>query len=246
MLTRQEKMTNSLLKPHKIKRNVFLRKLRLERSYKPMSLVKRPDWLFADFLKLAVTHELLRANNFFFLQIGAFDGIDNDPIRPLVQEYNLAGIVVEPQSVAFKKLQENYQQYPQVTVLNAAISDKNEIRDFYTTRGASVQTASFNRSHLVKHNVAEEDIISQKLQCLTINQLLHEHQIDHFNLIQIDAEGYDYEIIKSINFTETKPSVLRFEFTHLSDADFNECIHLLASHNYQFIPERRDIIAFLA
>lgn len=234
------------LKPNKIKRNKLLRKFRLERSYKPTTLVERPDWLFEDFLKMAVTHELVKTNNFFFIQIGAFDGMENDPIRPLVREFSLAGLVVEPQVVAFKKLQKTYQDYPQVTVVNAAISDKNEIRDFYTTTDSSIQTASFNRTHLVKHNVAEGDIVSHKMQCFTIDTLLREHQMDHYNLLQIDAEGYDYELIKSIDFAKRKPSIIRFEYTHLSETDLNECIHLLASHGYYFVPERWDILAILS
>lgn len=234
------------VKTSKIKRNIFLRSIRLERSYKPMTLVERPDWLFEDFLTLMVTHELQKTDEFFFLQIGAFDGVENDLIRPLVQKFELSGIVVEPQATAFRKLEKNYQKYPQVHVVNAAISDKNEIRNFYTTSDAAIQTASFNRAHLIKHNVAEEEIVRHEIQCFRIDKLLQKYQKDHFDLIQIDAEGYDYEIIKSIDFAKSKPSIIRFEHTHLSESDLSECIHLLASQGYQFLPEQQDLIAILS
>lgn len=233
------------LKSTKVKRNKLLRRIRLERSYKPMTLVERPEWMYENFLKMAVTHELIKTNDFTFVQIGAFDGVENDPIRPLVQEYKLTGIVVEPQATAFKQLKKNYQKYPEVKVVNAAISDKNEERDFYSTTDSSIQTASFDRAHLVKHNVPEEDIVKHKIKCYTIDTLLQEHQIDQYNLLQIDAEGYDCEIIKSIDFVKAKPSIIRFEYTHISETDLNTCIYLLASEGYQFITERRDILAVL-
>lgn len=233
------------LKPIKIKRNQFLRKFLLEPSYKPKALVDRPDWLFDDYLELAVARELLRDQNFFFLQIGAFDGVSNDPISPLVNAYKISGIVVEPQKSAFEKLRKNYQEHEQITVVNAAISDKNEMKNFYTSINKSIQTASFDRRHLRKHRVPENDIVCYNIQCTTIESLLNEHKVHHCSLIQIDAEGYDYEIIKSLDFNKIKPSILHFEHRHLSDKDLNECIHLLASHGYEFVAKRRDILAII-
>jgi hypothetical protein len=62
-------------------------------------------------------------------------------------------------------------------------------------------------------------------------------------MIQIDAEGYDWPIIRSIDFTRIRPRILRFEYRHMSDADADECIAHLASHGYRFILESHDIIA---
>jgi hypothetical protein len=53
------------------------------------------------------------------------------------------------------------------------------------------------------------------------------------NLLQIDTEGYDFEIIKMVNFETLRPDVIHYEHRHLSDADRVACERLLASHGYR-------------
>jgi hypothetical protein len=64
------------------------------------------------------------------------------------------------------------------------------------------------------------------------------------DLIQIDAEGYDWPIIRSINFERLQPKILRFEYRNMPPQDADACLALLASHDYRFIMESRDIIAY--
>ena len=230
----------------RIARDLFLRRFRLERSYRPPALFRHPQWNVQDLLTLAVAYTLRARPGLTFLQIGAFDGLTNDPILPLVRAYGLRGIVVEPQTGAWEALRARYADYPQVLVVNAAVADANGTRDFYTAAGGSIEQASFYRSHLLKHKVPADQIVSQKVRCVTIASLLEEHRLDGLGLLQVDAEGYDYEIIRTIDFERIKPSIIRFEHAHLTDRECNECVELLASHGYRFISEKRDIIALLA
>jgi hypothetical protein len=69
--------------------------------------------------------------------------------------------------------------------------------------------------------------------------------LTHVDLVQIDAEGYDWPIIRSIDFARLKPRILRFEYRHMSAADADTCLAHLTSHGYRFVVERRDIIAVL-
>jgi hypothetical protein len=70
--------------------------------------------------------------------------------------------------------------------------------------------------------------------------------LSHVDILQIDAEGYDWAIIRSINFERLRPRILRFEYRNLSPRDADQCLDLLASHGYRFIIETRDIIAYQA
>src|SRR5262245_40043917 len=60
-----------------------------------------------------------------FVQIGAYDGIAGDPIRPIVlQKDSWWGVLVEPQSDTFNRLRENYVgQSSRLQFLNVAVSD---------------------------------------------------------------------------------------------------------------------------
>ena len=227
----------------RVARDVFLRKLGVERSYRPPALVRHPEWNFEPLLHLAVAYHLRRRPDFRFLQVGAFDGRANDAIQPLVRQFGLRGIVVEPQAQVLDALQANYADQPQVALVNAAIADTNGTRDFYTTAHGPIQQASFSRTHLIKHGVSPSDIVSARVRCVTIPSLLQEHGMDRCDLIQIDAEGSDYEIVRAVPFDTVKPLVIRFEHAHMTGDECAECLELLVSHGFRFINERRDIIA---
>ena len=227
----------------KIARDVLLRRLGVERSYRPPALLRHPDWNFDDPLKLAVAYTMRRRPDLTFLQVGAFDGRTDDPIHPLVQEFGIRGIVVEPQVSMLDMLRANYADYPQVVVVNAAIADAEGSRDFYSTRDGPSRKASFLRSNLLRHGVRSEDIVAQPVRCTTIANLIREQKLERCDFIQIDAEGYDAEIMRTIDFPTVQPSIVRFEHVHLSDQDCDGCIELLASHGFRFIGQRRDIIA---
>lgn len=234
---------NNTMSKSKIKRNLFFNSLGLERSYKPSYIVRNPNLNFDKNLEMAVGYQIANSKDFKFLQIGAFDGVKNDPLNQLIRQFNLSGIVVEPQKEAFERLKENYSDVDRLILKNVAISKTDETRPFYTSKSRSTQVASFDRQHLIKRNVPEEDILEIHLKCLSVSTLLKNCAFDNIDLIQIDTEGFDYEILKSINFNEITPSIIRYEHEHLSKEDYNDSVEMLAGYGYQFIVERRDILA---
>ena len=223
--------------------DILLRKLRLERSRRPIALIEHPEWRFSETFKSLVAHRILDNPDFFFVQIGAFDGKLDDPLYPLVCRNNLSGIVVEPQSRAIELLQQNYADQPGVKLIQAAISHKAEERDFYSTRSYASPAASFDKQHLIRHGISDDEIICQKVNCIPLMQLLGQQDVHSIDVLQIDAEGYDYEIIKQVDFDLVQPNIIRFEHMHLSDEDLNECINKLAPLGYRFINEGLDTIA---
>ncbi len=180
---------------------------------------------------------------FTFLQVGAFDGFVEDPVHPLVQAFGLQGLVVEPQTTVLDTLRATYADHPRVHVVNAAVADANGTRDFYTTAQGPSRKASFFRQQLLKHGVPADEIQTVRVRCATIASLLQEHGLDRCDLLQIDAEGYDCQIVRTIDFAAVQPLIIRFEHVHMTDDECDQCIQLLASHDFRFIAERRDIIA---
>ena len=227
-------------------RNNLFRRLGIQRCYTPPLLISRPDILVRSWLPFVVAHEVLRNPQLTFLQIGAFDGEGDDDLRELVVNHRLRGLLVEPQSQAFARLRETYRDQPQVTLLQAAIAEREGVRDLYCRRGEASMAASFNREHLRKHGIPEAEIVAQPVVCHTIESALRMAGLDRVDLIQIDAEGYDWPIIRSIDFNSVRPAILRFEYRHMPPADADACLERLARHGYRFLLEPRDIIAWYA
>jgi FkbM family methyltransferase len=231
---------------NRVARDLFLYRFGVERCYRRKVLLENPGWNWTDLLKLAVSYKMRAAEEFTFIQVGAFDGVSNDPIHGIVREFGIRGIIVEPQKDAFEMLRRNYADHPRVLLVNGAVSAVEETRDFFTVKGASEQVASFDRNHLLKSRVPAENIVCTRILCHTLAGLRRQYGFGKFDLVQIDAEGHDYEIIKTIDFGTAKPSLIRFEHIHLSERDCTECVRMLARHGYRFLSEKSDIVALAA
>lgn len=220
-----------------------IRWLGVTRTHAPTLLVARPEWRIDNMLRYLAAEVALRNGKITFLQIGAFDGVALDDLRVVIENYPTRGILVEPQPTAFRNLKENYRDYPQLTFVNGAIDRISGTRDFYTMHNQQSLVASFDRKHLLNHSVPINEITIEQVQCYSVADLLEQCGFPSIDLLQIDAEGYDFEIIKSIDFDTIQPSILRFEISHLSNREKNDCIRLLAGHGYRFLVEHKDVIA---
>ncbi|MGI9603271.1 MAG: FkbM family methyltransferase [Acidimicrobiales bacterium] len=94
--------------------------------------------------------------DFFFLNIGACDGVMGDPVYPLVRRHHWRGIAVEPVPYNFERLQRNYADEPQVILENAAISTEPQTF-WYVDEGSKSlphivsQVGSLNREHVLRN-----------------------------------------------------------------------------------------------
>ncbi len=86
-------------------------------------LVKPPNSL--NLLDLAILAVIQDQKDFFFLQIGANDGILEDPLRSLILARHLEGVLVEPLPDKFAELQRNYAHEKQLRFENCAVAKKN-------------------------------------------------------------------------------------------------------------------------
>ena len=166
--------------------------------------------------------------DFFFVQIGSNDGkTGNDPIYDYIKKYGWSGILVEPVPSTYENLRKNYEGCDNLTFRNVAIADEVGVKKFfYVNRkdecGVPLDTeiGSFREDIIRKHSwipnfdkyFSEMDVETTTFDLLTAN-------VDHIDLLHIDAEGYDFEIIKTINFDRITPSMILYEHTHLAAAN---------------------------
>jgi len=192
---------------------------------------------------------------FFFVEIGAHNGIQGDFLHPYVVKNRWRGMLVEPVKRLYDQLLSNYKNHAGLIFENVAISNTIETRDFYRLRetadpipGWSDQLGSFCVDVLLRHkNVIpniEDYLVVETIQCTTLDQLLEKHGVKKVDLIKIDVEGYDFEIIKTIDFAKIKPKILIYEWKHLSQSDLDECHALLKRKGYFRIELKDDAYAF--
>ena len=69
--------------------------------------------------------------DFAFVQIGAHEGDEGDPLTTCIRAKGLRGVLVEPQAAAFAALQRNYADQPQLAFERAAIAPADGTAKFY-------------------------------------------------------------------------------------------------------------------
>ena len=203
-------------------------------------------------LDMVLSHYRIEHPNVCYLQIGAFDGVSGDPIYPLIARHNLQGVVVEPQKDAFDRLKANYARFSQFLFVNAAVTDRDGWSDLFRIRPGARgpewlhQIASFDRNVLMRHAHMvpglESMIEREQVRCLTFETLFKETGVESVDLLQIDAEGFDAEILRLFDIPFRKPAIVRFEHKHLSIEDHEKSIDLLVSHGYRIASSRQRYI----
>jgi len=209
----------------------------------------------------------INTKDFFFVEIGAHNGSFVDPIHKYIKQYNLAGILIEPQKDIFKELEHTYTEQNNLTFANIAISNEDGIRSLYTIkdsykkdefflRGTGI--ASFDKEHFKRflaHELRKRDVHADtehldtyieevSVPTLTFKTFTEKYNIQKIDLIQIDCEGYDFEIIQLIDFESFSPRIINYESAFLSEEDQIACEAFLVEKNYTCFRHGQDTCAF--
>jgi FkbM family methyltransferase len=234
------------------RRLLAARGLRLERLPRP--LLHHPEAVLKMHLDYALAQRVALNPDFFFVQIGAFDGRMLDPVFGWVQAHGWRGLLVEPQPRYFAELVENYRGVEGLEFRQVAVGARREMRPFYTIAdGPGVpewagMLSSFDRETLLSHREFFPEIDSflrsEEIECVALNDLLAEAGADHIDLLQIDVEGYDHELVLNLDLERFVPSIVRFEHAHLTPDRHEACIDRLIGHGYSVCLEEHDTLAY--
>jgi FkbM family methyltransferase len=189
---------------------------------------------------------------FFFLQVGANDGVRYDPLRPIVLEYHVRGLCVEPLPDMFARLKQNYAAESQLLFEQAAIAPAPGSMTLCRFRAdAPVEDylhgmATFDCAKLRKlsreRNI-EQFVEEVSVPTITVEQLLHKHKIEHVSLLQVDTEGFDHHIVRMALAAGLRPDIIHYEYVHMSNADRKGVLELLRQNGYAWVHERNDVLA---
>lgn len=197
--------------------------------------------------------------DFFFIQIGANNGKRYDPINHLIvkEKVKVSGIAIEPVREYFNELQQTYEDFPKIKLLNKAIHNSATEANIYKINPelTGLQEhlkgmSSFDVRNFTKEGISINDIISETVLCTSLLNLIKDENIKNVHLLQIDAEGYDLEIIKSIDFNEIKPFVINFEhrweYNLIPESEIFSVFKILVDNGYNIVLNGNDALAYLS
>jgi FkbM family methyltransferase len=200
-------------------------------------------------LPMLVSEKLKRGEPFYFVQVGANDGVLDDPLRELIYQHHFPGLLIEPLPDLFERLKTNYAGEHQLVYENVAILDRegpveiHRIRSDADVPGHWHGIASFHRKNLLAQGVPPQFIEAQSVHGVPLHVLLARHGIDRISLLQIDTEGYDYEVIRAAIESSIYPDMINYEHCWLEPHTRLACKKLLDQNGYQFIEVGKDTLA---
>jgi FkbM family methyltransferase len=218
---------------------------RLERRW-PFLPKAQPGSLnlgFEDVLEF----QYARSRKFFVVVIGAYDGVENDPVSNFVRTHRCNGIFVEPQPGVFERLRQNLGRFDQLNLLNAAIDRATGEREFFRIPPGipglpqwTEQLASFKRAHLEKHEDRAPGVSSHieatTVATISFDDLLRTYAVKHIDVLQIDAEGMDALLLSWFPFERIRPVVVHYEIAHMTGEELRQTRETLASLGYSLYP----------
>ncbi len=197
--------------------------------------------------------------NLSFIQVGALDGYSFDPIYELIAENpGWHGLVIEPIPSAFEVLCQTYKGRDNIKPLNIAIDpDSPSIKLHYIppnndlpdwVRGLS--SAYLDRNNLsgsgltpALRNQIRSSIKTHTAPATTLTALVKAHQLHTLDWLQIDTEGHDWKVLKSLDLNLCKPRYIHIEYYNLPIPEKVQLISYLFVKKYKIIRDHKDILA---
>lgn len=213
-------------------------------------------------------YSLSKKGNFTVIQVGANDGITNDPIHKFIKRDRWKGVLLEPQPTVYHQyLKKIYQKNEGLHPICAAIGRKDGKQKLYKIGFSEMRwatgLASFSKEKImelfengiVEKNCEkfgipipenpEERISFEWVDVISPQRILEKYKIHRIDLLQIDAEGFDLEVISIFDIPKTTPGAIIFENVNHSKGDLQQCNQMLKNQGYRLRKFGRDTLAML-
>lgn len=147
----------------------------------------------------------------FYVDVGA-----NDPDKSSVtKSFYLAGwrgINIEPIPELIKKLNKSR---PEDANVGVAISDRPGELTFYKGLGGASGLSTLSPTIAASHRAKGFKFATIKIPVTTLNAVLDEHAKDEreITFMNVDVEGFEKQVLSSIDFTRYHPRVIMAEST---------------------------------
>ena len=125
--------------------------------------------------------------------------------------------------------------------INIGISDTEDEKKLYFIDELNTQnTLDENQLNFLKnhHNIKDHEIIEKKIRTKSIVTILKQHQLFHIDFMNLDIEGHELRVLKTIDFEKIKIKYLCVEMIehNKKSVENNEKVkNLLIQNNYKLV-----------
>jgi len=181
-----------------------------------------------------------------FVVVGANDGVTGDPCLDILLANPIwKGLLIEPVPHCFERLRRRFSDASRFVLERVAIGERPGRAPFYYVDPAAVKAlpalpawhdglGSLERTHILKHlnGMLEPFIVECEVEVCTLSEVLARTGIHDVHLLQIDTEGHDLQVLKTVDFAIYVPAMIFVEHKHLPREGKAAMRRLLLDHGY--------------
>ena len=181
---------------------------------------------------MIISKELKNIKKGFYIDVGCYHPIEINNTALLYNKgWNGINIDISSHSIKLFNILR-----PDDLNFNLAVSNKNKLINFYFQKKLSkISTIiKIKSKKIFQGKVKKEKIMSKTLTKIIDETKYRNRSIDFLN---IDAEGSDYQVLKSLDFKLYKPKLICIEiFPH--NGNFSK-FNILKTRSYKFLVEKK-------
>jgi len=221
----------------------------------------RPEWVpihdkRINLLEILIKLELFSRETFKFVQIGANDGVQADPLSVIIRKYRLKGIMIEPIPKIFARLESNYADVDGLDFQNLAITVSGDYGQvpFYTLQSVDKQVdhrlSGFATTSKEKIYAAQKltpnatEVATIEVDYQSVAYFVKANQLRELSLLVTDVEGLDIDLVSEFIRLGVLPNIIYMEILDQSPARQQQIMEILISSGYVIGGNISDLIAY--
>lgn len=199
-----------------------------------------------DVLRLLVIYAAETDPDAVIIQVGANDGVRQDPIRSLLHEERIPAICIEPVPYLAEALRANTSDLPHVRVRQHAVAPQagtltlyQIVPDHSSAPDWAKGMVSSDRAVILQdrrlRNLGADAIESIEVPALPLTTVVEEERLERILLLQVDVEGFDDVVVGHAIDSGLRPAIIHYEHKHLSLSKQTELRKKLAACDYAMV-----------
>jgi FkbM family methyltransferase len=195
------------------------------------------------------------------VQIGANDGMRDDPINHILASKDVRSVLVEPSPIAFEALSKLHMERPNTHLVQGAIGSTSgklplyvpavrgkELYSSVWTSRSREQAAGEVKRNLGRRALKNCEVMRISVPIQTAAELLEQCSVapEDVAVLVCDTEGQDTEIVHSFLDATALPEIIFYEQLHVPEPPAVELKARLDDLGYEIKETAKDVLAVLS